>query len=450
MRANHQKRPNERLSLFGLVVFSSPMLIMQAIEVPWRTYLPSLFATQFGLPLGAIGALFMAIRIFDCAVEPAIAWASDRFPTRWGHRRPWLVAGAPLIMLGATGVFFAWPWTSLFSVALACLVLHLGYVMLVTPHGGWGLELARDADERLRISGGKIWFGVAATLAVLLLPSAMERGLGMDLKGQVAALGVALLILCPLVVFLVLRFTPEPDLAPGRDAQLANPLRLYAGLLSAPGLRSVLLLHALSGFAQAVGGAVFLFLVDGALGLKGWGSTLLLLQTAVALVTTPVWAKLGARIDRKTLLMLNYGWQLVTAPLILLLPSGMLAPTIAFLLLRGLFAGLDFLALRTMVSDIARDSAAAGLQCGASCHSVSNITLRLAMGVGAWLVLSLLSLVGAEGAALTTGITTEGGMIVRAAYALPSMFAGAMGLLILGWMQPRSALAKTARYGSVA
>lgn len=431
MRVNHPKRPSERLNLFGLAVFSSPILIMQAIEVPWRTYLPSLFATQFGLPLGAIGALFMAIRIFDCAVEPAIAWASDRFPTRWGQRRPWMVAGAPLIMLGALGVFFAWPWTSLASVALACLVLHLGYVMLVTPHGGWGLELARDADERLRISGGKIWFGIAGTIAILLLPSALERGLGWDLRGQVAALGVALIVLCPVIVFLVLRFTPEPDLPPDRDARLTNPLRLYADLLSAPGLRSTLLFHALSGFAQAAPAAVFLFLVDGPLGLKGWGSTLLLLQTAVALVTTPVWSKLGARIDRRTLLMMSYGWQFATAPLVMLLPAGMLAPAIGFLLLRSVFAGLDFLALRTMVADIARDSAAAGLQCGASCHSLSNITLRLAMGASAWLVLSLLSALVGDGAALTSGLTSQGGLVVRAVYALPAMLAGGAGLLIL-------------------
>ena len=171
--------------------------------------------------------------------------------------------------------------------------------------------------------------------------------------------------------------------------------------------------------------------MDGGLGLKGWGSTLLLLQTAVALVTTPVWSKLGARIERRTLLALNYGWQLATAPLVLLLPMGMLAPAIGFLVLRSVLAGVDFLVLRTMAADLVRDSAAAGLQCGASCHSVCNITMRLAMGAGVWLVLSLLSAISVDGSALATSLARGDGLIVRAAYALPSMLAGGVGLLVL-------------------
>lgn len=425
-------RSSERLSLFGLVVFSSPMLIMQAIEIPWRTYLPSPFATRFGLSLGVVGALLMAIRLFDGLAEPAIAWASDRFPTRWGLRRPWMAAGTPLIMLGAAGVFFDWPWANWGSLVFACLVLHLGYVMLVTPHGGWGLELARDAGERLRITVGKIWFGVAGTIAILLLPSALERGFGVALEGQVAVLGVALLVLCPLIVVIVLRLIPEPDLARGDGARLANPLKVFAELMRLPGMRRVLLLHALAGFTPAASGAVFLFFVDGGLSLRGWGSTLLLLQTAVVLVTTPVWSRFGARFDARTLLALNYGWQLVTAPLVLFLPAGMLTAAIGFLALRGLSVGLDFLVLRAMVAEIAHDSAAAGLRCGASCHSICNIAMRLAMGGGAWFALSLLSMAGGDEAAPSAS------MAIRLAFVLPSILAGVAGFIVLALGRPRA------------
>lgn len=420
----------ERLSLATLAVFSLPMVIVQTIEIAWRVYLPGLFAANLGVSLGVVGALLMAVRIWDSVIDPVIAWASDRFPTRYGHRRPWLAASVPLMMLGTAGAFFAWPGANLASLAISCLVLHLGYMMLVTPHGGWGLELARDPDERLRIMGAKVWFGTAGTLAILLLPSALERGLGIGLQGQVTALGILLLLLCPLVVFLVLRLVPEPEFRRDRAAELNNPIRLFVEILRTPALHPILLLYLFAGFAQSACAAAFLFFIEGPLGLEGWGSSLLLLQTAAMLATTPVWSKLGARIGHRRLLMLHYGWQLATAPLALLLPTGVIASAIGFLLLRSLFAGVDFLVLRAMVADVARDSAATGLCHGASCYSVSNITLKLAMGGGAWLALSLVAMAGG-GSGMAGGPGEAAGMVIRVAYALPSMVASGLGLFVL-------------------
>jgi GPH family glycoside/pentoside/hexuronide:cation symporter len=421
----------ERLSLTTLAVFSLPMVIVQTIEIAWRVYLPVLFATNLGVSLGAVGALLMAVRIWDTVIDPVIAWASDRFPTRYGHRRPWLAASVPLMMLGTAGAFFAWPWTNLASLAISCLALHLGYMMLVTPHGGWGLELARDPDERLRIMGAKVWFGTAGTIAILLLPAMLERGLGVGIQGQVAGLGVLLLLLCPLIVFLVLCFVPEPELGRDRSAELANPLRLFSGILRTRALHPILLLYLFAGLAQSASAAAFLFFIEGPLGLGGWGSSLLVLQTAAMLATMPLWSKVGVKIGRRRLLMLHYGWQLVTAPLALLLPAGMIAPAIGFLLLRSLLAGVDFLVLRAMVADIARDSAEMGLCHGASCYSVSNITLRLAMGGGAWIALSLVAMASGDGAAAAGDSGQAAGIVIRAAYALPSVVASGLGLLVL-------------------
>lgn len=149
----------ERLSLARLAIFSSPMVVVLAIELAWRVYLPSFFSATLGLSLATTGALLMAARLFDSVIDPAIGWASDRFPTRYGYRRPWLVASAPLIMLGAIGVFFVWPWTSLASLAVSCLLLHLGYMMLVTPHGGWRwswrANLANNSESWARRLGSR-------------------------------------------------------------------------------------------------------------------------------------------------------------------------------------------------------------------------------------------------------------------------------------------------------
>ncbi|MGK6319641.1 MFS transporter [Sphingomonas sp. DT-204] len=420
----------ERLSLARLAIFSLPMVIVATIETAWRVYLPSFFATGLGLSLGTAGALLMAARLFDSVIDPAIAWASDRFPTRHGNRRPWLVASVPLVMLGALGVFFVWPWTSLGFLAAACLLLHLGYMMLVTPHGGWALEIARDPAERLRVMGAKTWFAVAGMIAVVLLPAALERGFGVGRQGQVAALGVILLLLCPLAVFLVVRHVGEPRLPRTRAAELANPLRLFAGIARDPALRPILLLYLFAGLAESASAATFLFFIEGALKLERWGSTLLLVQSSMMLAALPLWSRLGGCVSSRRLLMFAYAGQIAVAPFALLLPAGTVAAVIPYLLLRGLFAGVDFMLLRAMVAEVARATAATGLRNGASCYSVSNITLKLAMGGGAWLALSV---VAAASEPLATGGDPDmQGLAIRIAYALPSMIASAAGLLILG------------------
>jgi Na+/melibiose symporter-like transporter len=425
---------SDRLSLAGLSAFSLPMVVVQAIEIAWRVYLPSFFATALGLSLGTAGALLMAARLFDSVVDPAIAWASDRFPTRYGHRRPWLVASLPLLMLGVTGVFFIWPWTSFAGLAVACLTLHLGYMMFVTPHGGWALELARDPAERLRIMSAKTWFAVAGSIATLLLLAALERGFGVGRQGQVAALGLFILIACPLSAILLLRTVAEPALPPTQSEKLAHPARLFATILRTPTLRPILFLYLLAGLAESGSSAVFIFLIERGLGLHGWASTLLLMQSAIVLIALPLWSKVGMRIGQRPLLMLAYGWHFVTAPIALLLPAGMVGPVILFVLARGLFAGVDFMVLRAMVAGVARDAATGGLRYGASCYSVSNVTLKLAMGGGAWIALTL---VAAGGPAT---VPDGDAMVVRAAYAALPMAASLLALIVLGFPMRRGAL----------
>jgi Na+/melibiose symporter-like transporter len=105
-----------RLSLASLTIFSLPMVLIQAIEIGGRVFLPVFFSTTVGLSLAVTGTLLLAVRLFDTAIDPFIAWASDQFPTRLGLRRPWIASSVPLVMLGTLGVFFAAPGSSILAV----------------------------------------------------------------------------------------------------------------------------------------------------------------------------------------------------------------------------------------------------------------------------------------------------------------------------------------------
>lgn len=316
----------DRLSLAGLTIFSSPVLLFQALEMPWRVFMPAFFSQTLGLPLATVGALLLWIRMFDTCADPVVGWASDHWRTPFGLRRPWMAAGLPFILLGAWGVFFAAPGISIAALAGWCLVLHLGYSLTITPHGGWGLEIARDYHERTRVMGAKIWFAMAGTPLILALPAVGERWFGAGLAEQVHMLGIALMLLAGISIPAVLALIPEPALPDGTGAE-----GMVAGLwraLSDRALLLVLALYALVGLADAATNATFLFLIERALGLRGWGSMLLLVPVLVSLAAIPLWARVSRRIGKRRAMIGVFAWKAATLPLSLLLPEGGVAPRI--------------------------------------------------------------------------------------------------------------------------
>ena len=46
------------------------------------------------IPPALAGSLLLMAKVYDIVTDPLMGWLSDRVPTPWGRRRPWLLAGA--------------------------------------------------------------------------------------------------------------------------------------------------------------------------------------------------------------------------------------------------------------------------------------------------------------------------------------------------------------------
>lgn len=379
------------MGLLRLAAFTSPVLLFTAIELGWRVYLPPLLGQTAGLSLAAIGAIMLGARILDAAADPTIGWLSDRYGSKMGRRRPWMIAGVPMVAIGALSLFIL-PVAGLVPVIVASILLHLGYSMIITPHGGWALELSNDRHERTLIMGAKVWVAAAGSIGLMLLLALLERNAGLDQRALAAIVGATILALAFTTVPIVTLGFRET--APAARLSAAGPFAQFLEMTRNPATRQVLALYLLSGIADAAAASIFLFAAEDAFGLKGWGASLLLVQPVVALIALPFWARISHRLGRTRTLLLSYGWQAAVAPLIFAVPAGQPLGLAAFLLLRSLSWGVDYMLLRAIVADIAALPGAGGGASSASHYGVTSITLKLAMSVGAAMSLWIAAFAG--------------------------------------------------------
>jgi GPH family glycoside/pentoside/hexuronide:cation symporter len=110
-----------------------------------------------GMNPATIGWIQGVSRLADAFLDPLMGYVSDHTTSRWGRRRPYVVAGALL-----SGVIFALMWQVhagysdrfYFWFFLAGTILfYLALTVYATPFIALGYEMTADYDERTRIQG---------------------------------------------------------------------------------------------------------------------------------------------------------------------------------------------------------------------------------------------------------------------------------------------------------
>jgi glycoside/pentoside/hexuronide:cation symporter, GPH family len=156
--------PSDRLSPKELCAYGSGIIAYQYPHYGLAQLAMPLFNVTLGVAPAQVGAVLMAGRIWDATLNPLVGTWSDNTRSRWGRRRPWLVAGAvlsgltyPLVWLAPRG----WSGDAL-SVWLlvSCLLLYTAFAAYSVPYMALGLELTPDTRERTRVQAWRTWFNL--------------------------------------------------------------------------------------------------------------------------------------------------------------------------------------------------------------------------------------------------------------------------------------------------
>ncbi|MBG9389578.1 MFS transporter [Caenimonas aquaedulcis] len=255
------------------------------VALPLYVQLPSLYAREFGVPLGALGALLLLARLADAAFDPWVGIFVDRLFRR--SPREVLAAGAAasaalalgfaLLMLPpvrGTTPLLAW-------AALSLLVTYAAFSVLSVAHQSWGAMLGGDEAARGRIVASREGMGLIG----VLLASALPAFAGLPATACVLAAGLA----AGWWAWAASR-RPVARVEAPMAADWFAPLRVR-------GFRRLLSIFMLNGIASAIPATLVLFFVRDRLQAPPAQEPLFLASYFLcAALSIPLWLKVVTRI----------------------------------------------------------------------------------------------------------------------------------------------------------
>jgi len=120
------------------------------------------------------GTVILISKIYDSITDPLEGIIADRTRTKLGRRRPYLMAGIPLVFLSFFALFYPYSMesetTRFISVMLSYLFFSTVVSIVMLNYNALHSEITLDYHERSSLSSIRIFFSTVASIAAALLP----------------------------------------------------------------------------------------------------------------------------------------------------------------------------------------------------------------------------------------------------------------------------------------
>lgn len=419
------------LSKRTLIAFALPAAPISAMGLPLVVHLPPFYAGELGLGLTVVGTLFMIARFWDVFTDPVLGLVSDKYKSRWGRRRHWIVISVPIMLIAVYMVFMPPGAVSGGYLLFWMLVLYVGWTLLTISHMSWGAELTPDYHERSRVQGAREVALILGMVFVLTLPALIELAEPENVaSARVASMGWFVLILLPIAVAIAVtnvpeRKTPPPEHVPWRQA--------VAVLVRNGPLRKILFVDIISGISGGIVASLFLFLAEDALQLGRYASVLLLCYFLAGVTFIPLMLALSRRLGKHRTGALSAAFNGVTLPLILIVPEGNTLFALFCWILFGVNMAAGPFLFRSMMADVAdHDAVETGQQRTGLFYSMLTSTNKIGHALAVGLAYTALDLIGFVPGGENPQATLDG---LRAVYVWPAVVISLVAAVVL-WRFP--------------
>ena len=324
----------------------------EMLRAPGLAILPALYTKDYGLALTAVSLALLLLRLSDGATDVIVGVLSDRTRSRFGPRKPWLLASVPLAILSAWGLHVPGETASIWQFSICYFFFYLAWTFFEIPYTAWSAELGRSYEDRSRLALSR---GLGTNLGLILLsltpllPFLPSTAMTFD---TLYVIFWVVAIFYPLGVLYAFFRVPKGEFVPAmQGAGLRETVRAVKG--NAP-LQIFLAIAFFSDLALGIGGAMFFLFLDTYLGIGASFSLIFITAIAMSTVALKPWQMLLARSSKRMLLIASTGGLVAWGASVLLLAPGEWALP-AYIVYMSLFYALSVgrdVALYAVIGDI--------------------------------------------------------------------------------------------------
>ncbi|MFI5320293.1 MAG: MFS transporter [Myxococcota bacterium] len=348
---------------------------------------------ESGVALGTVAWIVLAARLLDVAIDPAVGFLSDRTRSRFGRRKIWVVAGAPIFLLAVWRLFLPPAQVDAAYFALWMITFWLGFSMINIPYYAWGAELSPDYHERTRVTTSRTLAGSAGFLLALLVAAGSQHLFGFggtpsELLELVARYTVWLL---PLFVVGCALLVPDR----GTSAATVPFLRgLGVMARNKPFLR-LLAAFTIVGLGPALQGVMFPFFMKHIVQESSSSASSLIVYVPCVMLGVVLWGALARRIEKHQAWICGMAVMVGATSLYLFVGKGDLAWMLAVLVISGIGSGALTALPASMKADVVDlDAIESGEDRAGLFFAAWSLAVKAITALGQFIAFGTLALIG--------------------------------------------------------
>ncbi len=153
--------------------------VVAQVVMMWVTYFyspPPEAGLTIYVPISLVGWAMVIGRMVDAIADPLVAVWSDNTTSRWGRRIPFILFGAPPLILS---FIFLWKppvaeisWFNFLYLALVLSAFFFFFTVVVAPYLALLPEIARGVRQRVNLAAWQAFFNIIG-LAIAMVGSAL-------------------------------------------------------------------------------------------------------------------------------------------------------------------------------------------------------------------------------------------------------------------------------------